>query len=313
MTAVVGRWLTEPVPRGRVAAFRSLVYAFVAADLVVFTPWVRAHANVPGELYRPLLAGRLLHLPVPTPLLVNALFWALLGASLAAATGRAPRALGWAVFLGYAEWMIIAMSYGKVDHDRFGLLVALAVLPTAGPARHGETALTERGGWALRATQLAVVATYLLSAVAKLRFGGIEWLTGATLTRAAVRRGTALVNPLVGLPGALTVTQFAIVAFELTSPLVFVLPRRARYLMIAGWYAFHLIVFATITIAFLPHQVAMASFLPLERVRLIRGRRGQGRGQGRGEAAHSGNPHPVRGRWPSRVITSDRRLWIWPR
>ena len=29
--------------------------------------------------------------------------------------------------------MIIAMSYGKVDHDRFGLLVALAALPDRGP------------------------------------------------------------------------------------------------------------------------------------------------------------------------------------
>jgi hypothetical protein len=67
----LGRWLTEPVPRGRVAAFRTLVYLFIAADLVVFTPWVRMHASVPGELYQPLLAGRLLALPTPTPLLVN--------------------------------------------------------------------------------------------------------------------------------------------------------------------------------------------------------------------------------------------------
>ena len=67
------------------------------------------------------------------------------------------------MFALYFEWMIIAMSYGKVDHDRFGLLVALAVLPTAGRARHGDPTLSERGGWALRMTQLAVVATYFLS------------------------------------------------------------------------------------------------------------------------------------------------------
>ena len=58
------RWLTEPVPRGRVAAFRTLVYLFVAADLVLFTPWVRTHAGVPGELYQPLFIGRLLPLPL---------------------------------------------------------------------------------------------------------------------------------------------------------------------------------------------------------------------------------------------------------
>lgn len=47
----VGRWFTSPVPLGRIAAFRTLVYLFVAADLVVFTPWVRLHADVPGTLY----------------------------------------------------------------------------------------------------------------------------------------------------------------------------------------------------------------------------------------------------------------------
>ena len=61
------RWLFAPVPLGRIAAFRTLVYLFVAADLVIFTPWVRAHASTPGDLYQPLLVGRLLHLPTPTP------------------------------------------------------------------------------------------------------------------------------------------------------------------------------------------------------------------------------------------------------
>ncbi len=110
----------------------------VAADLVIFTPWVRAHADTPGDLYKPLLIGRLLALPTPGPLLVHTVFWLLLMLALAAASGRAPRLLGWPVFLLYFEWMIIAMSYGKVDHDRFGLLVALAVLPVAGRARHAD-------------------------------------------------------------------------------------------------------------------------------------------------------------------------------
>jgi hypothetical protein len=39
--------------------------------------------------------------------------------------------------------------------------------------------------------------------------------------------------------------------------------------MVAFFYLFHLIVFVTITITFVPHQVAMTSFLPLERVRPV--------------------------------------------
>jgi Vitamin K-dependent gamma-carboxylase len=262
----VAKWLFAPVPLGRVAAFRTLIYLFAAGDLVIFTPWVRSHAHVPGELYRPLFIGRLLHLPAPTPLLVHAVFWALLVLALAAATGRAPRALGWAVFLLYFEWMIIAMSYGKVDHDRFGFLVALAVLPTVGRARHGDRTPSEAAGWALRVTQIAVVCTYFLAAWAKLRFGGPDWVTGAVLARAIIRRGTDLADAVAQVPGLLVAAQLGIVLFELTSPLIFVLRERWRYLAIGFFYVFHAVTIATITISFAPHLVAMTSFLPLERV-----------------------------------------------
>jgi hypothetical protein len=266
----LGAWLTEPVPKGRVAAFRTLIYLFVAADLTIFTPWVRSHANTPAELYQPLLAGRLLPLPTPSPAVVWPVFWVLLVLALAAATGRASRALGWAVFLLYFEWMIIAMSYGKVDHDRFGLLVALAVLPTVGKARHGDPELTEAGGWALRVTQIATVCTYFLAAWAKLRFGGLDWVTSSVLAQAIIRRGTGLADLIAGVPGLLIVAQFGMIAFELLSPLVFVLPPRMRTAVVAFFYSFHLATFATITISFAPHLAALTSFLPLEKVRPVR-------------------------------------------
>jgi hypothetical protein len=267
--AAVKRWLTEPVPLGRVAAFRTLIYLFVIADVLVFTNWVRAHGDLPGELYRPLLAGRLLPLPTPTPAVVTGVFGLLLAAAAVAATGRLPRLAGTAVALLYFEWMIIAFSYGKVDHDRFGLLVALAVLPTIGRARHGDPTRSEAAGWALRVTQLAVVATYFLAAWAKLRWGGLDWATSATLTWAIIRRGTFLGEALLAVPWALIAGQIGILAFELASPLVFVLRERWRYRAVGFFYSFHVVSFATITISFMPHLAAMTCFLPLERVRPV--------------------------------------------
>jgi hypothetical protein len=259
------RWLFSPVPRGRVAVFRTIVYLFTAADLVVFTPWVRAHGSVDGELYEPLWIARLLHLPTPTSLLVQGIFWTLLIASLVAATGRASRLLGWTVFVLYFEWMIIAMSYGKVDHDRFAFLVALAVLPTCRAVRWTDRTPDERAGWALRVVQIAVVATYFLAAWSKLRFGGPEWMTGSVLARAILRRGTDLAHLIAPVPGVLIAAQIGIMSFELMSPLIFVLPERWRKWAVAYFYSFHLITIATITISFAPHLVAMLSFLPLER------------------------------------------------
>ncbi|MEV4138659.1 MFS transporter permease [Dactylosporangium sp. NPDC049742] len=263
-------WLFEPVPKGRIAAFRTLVYVFVALDVVFFSAWIKSHGDLPGNLYQPLVVGEVLPLPTPTPLVVGTIYWALIPLSLAAATGRAHRLLGWSVFVLYLEYMIVAMSYGKIDHDRFGLLVALAVLPAAGRARHGDKELTEAGGWALRLTQIGVVCTYFLSSLAKLRFGGLEWLTGATLTRAFIRRGTVLAHWLLGIPGFTTASQIGIVGFELLSPLVFVVKPKVRAAVVAGFYAFHLVTFCLITISFVPHQVAMACFLPLEKVTPVR-------------------------------------------
>ncbi|GAA2706251.1 HTTM domain-containing protein [Micromonospora olivasterospora] len=299
------RWLTEAVPRGRVAAFRTLVYLFAAADLVFFTPWVRTRVDVPGELYQPLFLGRVLPLPTPTSALVGAIFWALLLLALLAATGRAHRLLGWSVFALYLEWMIIAMSYGKVDHDRFGLLVALAVLPTAGAARHGDPTRTEAGGWALRVTQIAVVCTYFLAAFAKFRFGGLDWATGSVLAKAIIRRGTDLADLIAGVPHLLLVAQFGLLAFELLSPAVFLLPERWRLATVGFFYSFHLVTFAAITISFAPHLVAMTSFLPLERVRPLRwarrltGRRGPDPSGAGAPSDEPADPVPAAGQAPA--------------
>lgn len=290
------KWLFAPVPLGRIAAFRTLVYAFVVLDLVVFTPWVRSHANTPGDLYEPLLIGRLLHLPTPTPVLVWTVFWSLIVLSTAAAFGRAPRILGWVVFALYLEWMVIAMSYGKVDHDRVSLLVALLVLPTIGRARFGDKTLSDSAGWALRVTQIAVVCTYFLSAWAKLRFGGLDWMTSAVLAQAIIRRGTWLADEIAVIPGLLIVAQFGIILFEMLSPLIFAIPQRWRWIGVAFFYSFHVMTFSMITISFAPHLVALTSFLPLERLRPVERLRTLFRRSTASDAGEVRQPEPAPGR-----------------
>jgi hypothetical protein len=82
-----------------------------------------------------------------------------------------------------------------------------------------------------------------------------------------IRRGTVITHPLQAHPWILVVSQFGIVAFELASPVVFFVKPRLRYALVAFFYLFHVMVMSTITISFAPHQAAMSSFLPLERVR----------------------------------------------
>lgn len=267
-----GSWWFSPMPRSRVAWFRTIVYLFVLLDIFVLRPWVADNGFVSESLYHPLMIGRILPLPTPTPLMVALVKYALVACALIAATGRLPRLAGIAVFLLYTEWMLIAFSYGKVDHDRFAFLVALAVLPTLGKAGWKDSTSDEASGWAIRAVQAAVVATYFLAAIAKIRYGGIDWAQGATLTRAILRRGTFLADPLASQPEILRVGQYLIMVFELASPLMLMRNAMGR-LYVAAAFVFHLITYASITILFWPHVICLLSFLPLESLSEFRLRR----------------------------------------
>jgi hypothetical protein len=262
------RWWFRPVPLARIAVFRVIAYLFVPVDVFLTTAWVRAHADVPTEFYQPLTIGRVLHLPVPTHTVVLVVQWALVVAAVAAASGRAPRLLGWTVFLLYAEWMVIAMSYGKVDHDRIAYLVALAVLPTIGRARWRDRRSSEAAGFATAAVLVTVVLTYFLAAWAKMRFGGWDWATGATLTRAVVRRGTELSLWTLDVAWLLPAAQWAMLVFEFASPLILLVRSdRARIGVVLFLLGFHVMVYAGVGIIFLPHCVAILSILPWERLR----------------------------------------------
>ncbi len=301
-------WIFRPMPLGRVAVLRTLVYVFVFVDVFRWSDQVRAKGALDLELYQPLRIARLLpFIPEPTQLVVEVCFWGLLVLAPIAATGRLPRLLGAAVFVLYGQWMLIAFSYGKVDHDRFAFLLALALLPTVGRARHGDDRPSEAAGWAIRMVQLAVIATYFLAAWAKLRFGGIDWLTNATLAWAVQRRGTWFSTWLLAYPALLQVLQVGIVTFEAASPMVFAVRERWRRRIVAGYYVFHLVTALAITITFAPHLVAMTSFYPLERLRPVEAARrrwlwlGTGRG-GAGPDPSDGDARLVGG--PS--VTLDR-------
>jgi len=263
-------WLLAPVPRARIAWLRLIAYLFLVVDMLMVTSSSLAHARVPHDLYRPVLAARILHIPPPDLGVMWGLMTVVLGCGLACATGRMPRAagylLGFACAAGYFWWVVISMSYGKVDHDHLAIVIALLVLPTAGPARFEDQTPCEAAGWAVRCVELAVVAAYFLSAWAKMRFGGPNWPNGSTLAWALQRRGTPPARHLLDYPWTLQISQWVTIIMEFSSPLLLILRGRPRYALAAFWAGFHVITFAMMTISFLPHAIFLTAFLPLERL-----------------------------------------------
>lgn len=270
MTSHRSRWWFTPVDERRIEVLRVIAYLFVLTEAVWTSGWIDDHRDVPGSLYRPLLIARLVPIPVPTPTWVT-FAWLLLVAAAPmsiAATVRRSRfvgPLGWLVALTYLWWMVVGMSYGKVDHDRFAFLVLLFVLPTVPVSPRDERRPSEAAGWAVRMVQVGVVATYALSAWAKVRFGGWGWANGATLTRAVVRRGTALADLALERPGLLHGIQWATLLLEVATILILWATPRWMPVVVAALIAFHVATFVTLGIIFLPHLVAVTALLPLER------------------------------------------------
>lgn len=265
-SGVLGWWLPE-VPLARVAILRTVLYLFVIYDMFFLVNDVVPHGYA-AELYRPLWIGRVLPLPEPSPGLVQGLQIVLVVATLIAATGRLPRLAGWIVAVCYLEWLIIGMSFGKVDHDHFALVVALWVLPTVGRARFGDTERSQAAGWALRCIQVGVIATYFGSAIAKWVRNGWPWVwgNGAVLSWAFIRRGTDLVEWTLDYPWLLRIGQWVMLIAELLSPVVLFLRGRALLLSAGFFLVFHLITYLSLGIHFLPTVVCWLAFFPLERV-----------------------------------------------
>jgi hypothetical protein len=258
------RFWFDPAPLSRVAVLRLIVYAYLPLD-VVLTRFPAAHGLLPTSWYAPLWIGRLLRIPAPTPRGMLVTICGIFALAPIAAAGRARRVVGPVLFGLYAYWCYIGFSYGKVDHDRVALLVALAVLPTVEWASTREDRVAANAGWTLRAIQVSVVLVYLLSAVTKLRVSGPGWVASSILVFAILRRGTMLGDPLLHFPWLLRIAQGGILALEAGSPLLLLRSRLGRaYLFLVA--AFHLVSFATITISFRPHVVCLAAFLPLERL-----------------------------------------------
>ncbi|MCW2811221.1 MAG: hypothetical protein JWP61_1679, partial [Friedmanniella sp.] len=263
-------WFAPVRPEARVAVLRSVLYVFVILDLhlIVRDPIALSHSP---ELYSPLMLARVLHLPPPSPPLTLTLYVILMLACLVAAANRLPRLAGWVVAAGFTWWAAIGMSFGKVDHDHLALVVALWVLPTVGVVR-GRWSSAERSaqaGWALKCIQIAVIATYFLSALTKIRSGGwslTSWPQSAILSWAIVRRPHGLGQLLLPHPAVLQVMQWMSFAAELSSVVVLWLRGRALLAAALFWLGFHVFTVALLYIHFAPTVVCWLAFAPLERL-----------------------------------------------
>lgn len=275
---VVARWYLAPAPPQRLAVLRILVCGYALVWTVVRTPFWLDLARLPSARHQPVGVLSPFDAPLPPGIVL-----ALAGATaLAAGAGI----LGWrwtvtgpALALGFLVAETHAASWGQVLHTghlpALHLLVlavvpagdALAVGGRARPARPPD----ERYGWPVRVLALVTVGTYVVAGVAKLRFGGLDWVDGEALRNLVAHdnlRKQLLGDPssplaryVVGHPGLFAPFAVATVAVELGAPLA-LLGGRTRTAWVLGAWSFHVGVLALMAVVF-PYPLLGLAFAPL--------------------------------------------------
>ena len=185
-------WLLAPAPAARLAMLRVLVGAYATVWALARLPAHVAHTGQPAERWQPV--GVLAPLGAPPPDAV------VVGAALTAPVLALLVALGWrhrvvtpaaaVVVLGLAT---LDSSWGQVFHTENLMVLHLGILALA-PAAADALAVGRRAdgagaapapdaryGWPLRLAALVVVLTYLVTGLAKVRMGGLDWVDGDTL------------------------------------------------------------------------------------------------------------------------------------
>jgi hypothetical protein len=266
-------WFTPSIALARIAWLRTILYLFVILDMHAFVRDTRLKGEHP-EFYQPLYLARLFDLPRPSVANTTTLYFVLIVACLIGASNRLPRIAGWVVAPAFTWWVLIGMSDGKVDHDHLALVVALWVLPTVAPDKtrvgspYADQTQSEAAGWAIRCIQISVIATYFLSAIAKLRGAGwtLAWPNSAILTWAIVRRPNPVGLWLLQHPWMLHVMQWVGIIGEFLSPVVLWLRGRWQLLGALFFLGFHVANTVILGIHFLPTVICWLAFVPLERI-----------------------------------------------
>ncbi|MFN3255800.1 MAG: hypothetical protein ACE37B_08890 [Ilumatobacter sp.] len=273
-------------PPERLAVFRILTGGFALIYLLIRLPVFLALADRRADDFDGLGVFAWSSQPLP-----DAVFFGVVGATLVCGagfvTGVGFRATGPLFALGMLTLVSYRSSWGQLLH--FEILVVLhlcivAVSPSAdaytiGPRGRrsssggdaGPTAASTDYGWPLAMCSLTLVITYVIAGIAKLRYGGLDWVLGDTLRNhvaySAARLDvlgaspSPLARPAVRFDEVFPIAAAATVAIELLAPLA-LFGATLRNVWVAATWAMHLGIFALMLVGF-PYPLFLVAFAPL--------------------------------------------------
>jgi hypothetical protein len=285
-----------PAPPERVAALRVLVGMFGTVYVLARVPYVLDVARLPDSRFEPV--GVLRWLDDPLPLWsVRVLLAATVALGVAFTVGWRHRV----VAPMYAVTLLVVMTYTNswqhIAHTENLLVLHTAVLAIAPAAvvwsldaRRGGTpapAPSSDHGWPVRLMTVLTATTYVLAGIAKVRHGGVDWVSGDVLRNLVAHdnlRKIVLGDWHSPIGGWLVAHRWAFPPLAVVSlavelgAVVALLGGRIRYVWVAAAWLFHVGVLALMAIVFIYPLtgIAFASMLRpevvFERIRAWRRR-----------------------------------------
>lgn len=261
--------------------FRILVGVFTVGYLAIrFPVFVQLGERERG--FDGVGVAALLRGPVASWVVVAVLLGTLV-AGVAATVGAFHRVTGVAFALGMLALSSYRSSWGQLLHFEHLFVLHLLVLAFA-PAADAwsldarRRARPERSpasyGFPLALAAWIVVLTYVIAGIAKLRYGGIDWVLGDTLrnhvaysaARLDVLGGTPspLAEHVVGLDGVWAPAAAATVVIELAAPVALLGGRWRTAWVVAAW-SMHAGILAFMLVGF-PYPLLLVAFAPFYRV-----------------------------------------------
>jgi hypothetical protein len=269
-------------PPERLAAFRLLIGGFALAYVLIRLPVFAGLRDRPADAFDAVGVLAALRRPLPDAV-VLAVIAVTVVAGIAFTAGAAFRASGPVFAVGMLALCTYRSSWGQLLHFE-NLMVLFLLVVGFSPAADtwavgaGRRAPRSRGagayGWPLALAATVMVVTYVIAGIAKLRYGGLEWITSDTLRNHVAYSATRL-DLLGGTPSPLAAVVVprawlfppmaaATVAIELLAPVALLSLRWRTPWVLAAW-TMHVGIWALMLVGF-PMPLFGVAFAPLYRL-----------------------------------------------
>lgn len=273
------RAVAPTAPARRLAILRVIVATFGIAYLLIRLPVFIGLADNRPTRFDPVGPLSMLSSPLP-----NWMLYALIASAIGSAAG---------VLIGYryrivgpvfATSVVLLLTYRSswgqilwfevvfVLHALIiGVSPAADVLSLDERRRVRPPAPHQRYGWPVKLAAIVTVTTYFVSAIAKLRIGGVDWVAGDSLRNhiafSAARldvfgaTSSPLADSFVARSWLAPIMAATALVLELVAPLALLGGRLRTWWVVATW-SMHLLIAATMFIVF-PYPLFAVAFAPL--------------------------------------------------